>query len=238
MLLVLASAVLGGLGCSGAGGSNGSKGTAGSITDASGTGGSSGVSGGGGGAIAGSGGNVGGAAGVDGGGGAIAGSGGKAGGAAGADGGAAGITQPPCNPLGGAAPGNAPACPPFGGQAGLPNAGDSCVSAGLQCSYIQSGLGCYNGGPYTITCCSGVWSTGSCPKDAGTDAASDAPATSCPASQPTSGAACVGTLHCGYGQTSCCGFPSSELTCACRNGFFDCYQTVECNVICPDAGRD
>jgi hypothetical protein len=64
----------------------------------------------------------------------------------------------------------------------------------------------------------------------------DAPATRCPADEPGFGATCEGTLSCQYGHSSCCGFQTSYQTCVCRNGFFDCYQTVECNVVCPDAG--
>jgi len=74
------------------------------------------------------------------------------------------------------------------------------------------------------------------PSDAAVDGG-DAPASTCPADQPAFGATCAGTLSCEYGKASCCGFPSSAQTCKCQFGFFDCVQTVECNVICPDAGN-
>jgi hypothetical protein len=77
----------------------------------------------------------------------------------------------------------------------------------------------------------------SAPSDAAVDRA-DGPATACPPDQPAFGATCVGTLSCAYGKASCCGFPSSDQTCTCQFGFFDCMQTVECNFICPDAGSD
>jgi hypothetical protein len=70
----------------------------------------------------------------------------------------------------------------------------------------------------------------------GSDAASDAPLGSCPASQPSFGTKCTGNLSCEYGHSSCCGIPSSAMTCVCSFGYFDCSQTVECNFICPDAG--
>jgi hypothetical protein len=70
----------------------------------------------------------------------------------------------------------------------------------------------------------------------GSDAASDAPLSFCPASEPQFGTTCTGKLSCQYGHSSCCGYPSSEMTCVCSFGYFDCSQTVECNVICPDAG--
>jgi hypothetical protein len=38
-----------------------------------------------------------------------------------------------------------------------------------------------------------------------------------------------------YGQASCCGIPSSAFTCQCQQGTFSCFQTVECNFVCPDS---
>jgi hypothetical protein len=62
----------------------------------------------------------------------------------------------------------------------------------------------------------------------------------CPTQQPGLGARvpCAGSLSCSYGQASCCGVTTTAQTCVCQHGFFFCGQTVECNVICPDAGHD
>jgi hypothetical protein len=77
----------------------------------------------------------------------------------------------------------------------------------------------------------------SCPSDGGaSDAASDGPLTSCPANQPPYGTKCADKLSCEYGHASCCGIPSSNMTCVCSFGYFDCTQTVECNFTCKDAG--
>jgi hypothetical protein len=60
----------------------------------------------------------------------------------------------------------------------------------------------------------------------------------CPAQMPTPGSssACTGSTVCEYGQSTCCGVMDSFMTCTCRDGMFDCVQTVECNFVCPDAG--
>jgi hypothetical protein len=59
----------------------------------------------------------------------------------------------------------------------------------------------------------------------------------CPAQMPNNmGAACTGSTVCEYGQSTCCGMTYSFMTCTCRDGTFDCVQTVECNFVCPDAG--
>jgi hypothetical protein len=70
------------------------------------------------------------------------------------------------------------------------------------------------------------------------DGGGDAPATSCPTDQPDFTTACAAALTCHYGHASCCGIPSSAQTCLCQHGFFNCFQTVECNFVCPDAGND
>ena len=67
--------------------------------------------------------------------------------------------------------------------------------------------------------------------------APDAPATACPTEQPGFGVTCTGTLKCFYGHTTCCGVETSDQTCTCDHGFFDCAQTTECNFTCPDAGQ-
>jgi hypothetical protein len=66
----------------------------------------------------------------------------------------------------------------------------------------------------------------------------DAPATSCPTDQPDFTTPCAAALTCHYGHASCCGIPSSAQTCLCQHGFFNCFQTVECNFTCPDGGFD
>jgi len=60
-------------------------------------------------------------------------------------------------------------------------------------------------------------------------------ANGCPAEQPRLITPCSGSLTCSYGQATCCGITSSFFTCKCQNGSFSCYQTVECNFVCPDA---
>jgi hypothetical protein len=71
----------------------------------------------------------------------------------------------------------------------------------------------------------------------GPEGGGDVLASGCPAQHPAFGATCVGALSCEYGKSSCCGIETSAQTCTCQNGFFSCDQTVECNVVCPDAGR-
>ncbi len=64
---------------------------------------------------------------------------------------------------------------------------------------------------------------------------------SCPTTQPMDGKACTGSTICQYGHATCCGIESSFMTCKCQAGGFSCYQTVECNFICPgstDASTD
>ncbi|HEV3189368.1 MAG TPA: hypothetical protein VGY54_02665 [Polyangiaceae bacterium] len=64
---------------------------------------------------------------------------------------------------------------------------------------------------------------------------------SCPTAQPMDGKACTGSTVCEYGHATCCGIASSFMTCKCQPGGFSCYQTVECNFICPgsaDASSD
>jgi hypothetical protein len=78
-------------------------------------------------------------------------------------------------------------------------------------------------------------SGGDVARDSSADAAK-APTTACPAAHPGFGATCAGTLSCEYGQASCCGIQMSAQTCTCQNGFFNCAQTTECNVTCPDGG--
>jgi hypothetical protein len=82
--------------------------------------------------------------------------------------------------------------------------------------------------------------------DAPTEAAegaADAPATddgpgACPANQPRDGDACNGSASCQYGHSVCCGIDHSAFTCKCQFGTFQCAQTVECNIVCPEASPD
>jgi hypothetical protein len=75
-------------------------------------------------------------------------------------------------------------------------------------------------------------------QDAQAEGSSDVPAeaaaTPCPVKQPELGATCSGAIMCEYGAASCCGVPSSALTCKCQGGTFSCTQTVERNVVCGD----
>jgi hypothetical protein len=81
--------------------------------------------------------------------------------------------------------------------------------------------------------CAPSGKTGSTQDGGGADAVMD----SCPVEQPPFGAMCKGILSCAYGKSSCCGNPTTDKTCTCEHGFFFCTQTVECNVVCPDAGQ-
>jgi hypothetical protein len=67
------------------------------------------------------------------------------------------------------------------------------------------------------------------------DAASGNPS-SCPADLPGNSTACTAPLTCDYGHSTCCGVDYSQFRCKCQTGTFACSQTVECNMICPEAG--